>query len=137
MKSFSKVVLESHAEEISAVVCNFAESQRAAEAARRAVEKFTKNLTKVQKGLSKAEKGLTPIRKGFKTLNPKSFRQFVLDSLANGEKTLDQITASARGANYVSSSKTTLRSSLHRACMVLAKDKLVKSLGNATFKLAR
>lgn len=135
LSSFSRSVLEANASDIAAVKSNFAESARAAEAARRAVEKFTANLTKVQKNLSKAERGTSRIRPGAKTLNPKSFRQFVLDSLANGTKTVDELTSSARGASYVSTSKSTLRGSIVRACADLAADGKIKSLGNSTFKL--
>lgn len=133
--SFSRSVLEANAEEIAAVKSNFAESARAAESARRAVEKFTANLTKVQKGLSKVERGTTRLRPGTKTLNPKSFRQFVLDALEHGTKTVDELTSSARGAGYVSTSKNSLRSSIESACRFLVSEGNVKSVGNSTFKL--
>lgn len=135
LSSFSRSVLEANASEIEAVKSNFAESARAIEAARRAVEKFTDRLTKVQKGLTKAERGTARLRSGKKTLNPKSFRQFVLDALEHGTKTVDELTSSARGAGYVSTSKNSLRASIERACRDLFSTGNVKSVGNSTFKL--
>lgn len=131
-KAFSKSVLDSFATNLQTVKSAYVDSMRANEAARKGVERLTRAMSKEERSLSRLDKD--NVRSGAKTLNAKSFRQFVLESLEGKEMTLDNLVSKARGVGMVSVSKGGLRSSIEGAVRSLLSDKVLKRTAEATYK---
>lgn len=132
-KAFSKTVLDTFAENLSAVKSAYVDSMRANELARKGVAKLTRAMSKVERNLDRSEKD--SVRVGSKTLNNKSFKQFVVDALESSEMSIDNLVSRARGVGMVSTNQLGLRSSVDRAVRALLKAKVLKRTGEATYKL--
>jgi len=131
-KAFSESVLSSFADDINVTKSQCVESMRASENARKALERLVTRMTKVEKNLPRTQKD--KVRTGKKTLNNKSFRQFVLDTCSGKELTFDEILSRAKNAGYVSTSSYGLRSSLKNTCRSLIRDSLLKHTKSGAFK---
>jgi len=132
-KSFSNSIFSDNKEVIEAVKSEFAQSVRSSENARKAVAKLLRTLTKVENNLPKSEK--TKMRAGRKTLNTKSFKEFVLNSLQSSktERSMDDLFKSARDAGLVSVNKLGLRNSVEHTVRHLVRDKLIKKTKSGNY----